>query len=351
MGLSLRIRTPLSHFDLDVAEEFGDGVTALVGPSGAGKTSILETIAGLRRPASGRLVGNGRLWLDTASGVACAPRERRVGYVFQDLALFPNLSAGQNVAWGIGGSRTQRREEAAELLRQFGLDGDMDRPVTVLSGGERRRVALARTLATMPTTLLLDEPLTGLDARSRGDAVAALRIAISRVDGPTVLVTHNFADAADLAEEVLVLEEGRIAQRGTAASIGAAPASRFVASLVGANALEGRATPRGGGLTEVYLTGGSRVLSTDDAVGPVVATVFPLDIALAPAPAPGSALNAIGATVRSLSAIGPHTRVRLSIPEELIAEITTVSAERLGLAPGQTVRAIWKATATRLVSR
>ena len=350
MELELRICTPLSHFALDLDEEIGGGVTAVVGPSGAGKTTVLETIAGLQTPDSGRLVFGGQVWLDTDTGELIAPTDRGIGYVFQDLALFPNLSAEANVAWGIAGTRAQRRRRSRELLRTFGLEGDRERAAIELSGGERRRVALARALGTEPRMLLLDEPLTGLDAKSRRDAIAALRLAVAAVEGPTLLVTHNFADAGELAEDVLVLESGRVAQRGSAATIGADPASRFVASLVGANVLEGLAQSRHDGLTEVSLPSGATLLSADRARGPVVATVFPLDITVSKERPASSALNSLEAEVEGISALGPHTRVRLGLPEPVIAEITTSSAGRLGLVPGRRVFATWKAVATRLVS-
>jgi molybdate transport system ATP-binding protein len=350
LGLSVRLDTPLPAFALRIDERIERGVLALVGPSGAGKSSVLEMIAGLRRPTSGVVVHDDEAWLDTARRINRPPQSRRVGYVFQDLALFPHLSAQDNVAWGIPGPRKERHIRARELLRRFGAEDLARRRADQLSGGERRRVALARALGRDPEVLLLDEPLGGLDATSRRAAIDELRVAIDAVPGPTLLVTHDFGDAADLADHVAVIEKGRIVQRGTPHELGASPASRFVASLVGANTLSGQATARGDGLTSVRLESGTEVVSADHASGRVVATVFPADITLTADEGDGSALNAITAIITGVATLGPRTRVRLEVPEPLIAEITTVSAERLGLMAGRAVIANWKATATTLVA-
>ena len=349
MGLSVRLDTPLPQFRLRVDLEIGPGVLALVGPSGAGKSSVLEMIAGLRRPESGVVVSDGRSWLDTARGIARPPEARRVGYVFQDLALFPHLSALENVAWGISGPRRARREEARALLERFDAAALAGRRARDLSGGERRRVALARAIGRRPEILLLDEPLAGLDADGRRGAIEQLRVAIEQTPGPTVLVTHDYPDAADLADEVAVIQDGTVVQRGTPRDIGAAPASRFVAALVGANTLHGAACARADGLTSVRLEGGALLISADRAAGDVVATIFPADVILGDDGA-GSSMNRVSATVESVAVAGPRARVVLSLPERMVAEVTTVSAERLGLAPGVRTTAAWKATAMRLVA-
>jgi len=350
LGLSVRLDTPLPAFALRIDERVDHGVVAVVGPSGAGKSSVLEMIAGLRRAASGAVVNDGEAWLDTDRGINRPPQTRRVGYLFQDLALFPHLSALENVAWGVPGSRRQRRARAMELLERFGTGALSARRADRLSGGERRRVALARALGRDPQVLLLDEPLGGLDAASRRTAIDELGTAVDAVSGPTLLVTHDFADAVDLADEVAVMEQGRIVQRGTPYELGASPASRFVASLVGANTVTGHAARRPDGLTAVRLSSGTELVSADPGAGEVVASIFPADIALAREGPGGSALNAVAATVTGVATLGPRTRVGLRVPEALIAEITTVSARRLDLRVGGPVTAVWKATATVLVA-
>ena len=352
-ALAARVRIERGPFLLDAALTAGPGeCLALVGPSGAGKSTLLRAIAGLVRPDSGRVELGGRGWFDAGSGLDVPAEERRVGFVFQEYALFPRLSAWRNVAYGVRGSRATRRERAHELLERYGLgDRALARPAE-LSGGERQRVALARALATEPRVLLLDEPLSALDARTRAAASAELAQLLARTRVPSLIVTHDFAEAALLADRVVVLDDGAVVQEGTAASLAGAPASSFVADLAGAVVLRGVASGGAAGLTEVELDGGGRVASTDQARGPVAATVFPWEIELgepAAAGSQGSALNRLAAEVRTVTEFGNRARVGLASPQPLVAEVTAASIARLGLRPGSRVQASWKATATRLV--
>src|SRR5919199_4321660 len=216
--LRVDARTALGTLGLDVALHVAPGeCLALAGPSGAGKTSVLRVIAGLRRPDAGRVTCGDVVWLDPAAGVDLAPERRRVGYVFQEHALFAHLPAWRNVAYGLRGlPRARRRERAHELLERFGLGHVADARPRTLSGGERQRVALARALALEPAALLLDEPLSALDARTRARAARSLAAALREVAVPAVLVTHDFAEAALLGETIGVLDGGRIVQHGTA---------------------------------------------------------------------------------------------------------------------------------------
>ena len=215
--LALEARTTLGPLVLDLATEVGVGETlAVVGPSGAGKTTLLRVVAGLAHPHRGRVECGEEVWLDTRRGVCVPAERRRVGYVFQDYALFPNLSAWGNVAFGIEcGGRADRRARALELLGRFGLASRAEARPAVLSGGERQRVALARALAREPRALLLDEPLSALDARTRSTAARELAAMLRRADVPALLVTHDFEEAALLADRVAVMDQGKIVQTGT----------------------------------------------------------------------------------------------------------------------------------------
>jgi molybdate transport system ATP-binding protein len=312
---------------------------ALAGPSGVGKTTVLRIVAGLARPAAGR-VECGETWLDTTRGVDLPPERRRCGMVFQDLALFPHLSAWRNVAYAAD------RARAFELLERFGVAGRAEARPRELSGGERQRVALARAIASRPRALLLDEPLAALDPRTRSHAARELAAILGELEIPVLVVTHDFAEAALLALELAVMEEGRIVQRGTPSELAAAPASGFVADFTGAVVLTG--TAFAGELTRVVLDGGGEVASVDPGDGPVAISVHPWEIALERRAPEGSALNRLDAEVVAVTAIGNRTRVGLAAPQPRAAEITTASAERLGLAPGERVVAVWKAAATRL---
>jgi molybdate transport system ATP-binding protein len=353
--LAAAVETRLRDLELAVELEIGTGrCLALAGPSGAGKTSFLRAVAGLMRPERGRVECGGGIWLDTERGIDVPPEARGCGYLFQQYALFPHLSAWRNVAFGLrDGDRASRRRRALELLERFGIPGLADVRPAELSGGERQRVALARALAREPTALLLDEPLAALDATTRSAAMRELAAVIAAAEVPTLLVTHEFAEASLLADEIAIVDGGRIVQRGTATALSAEPASAFVADFAGASVLLGFAAPGPDGLTVVELEGGGRVTSTDLLHGSVAVAAYPWEIALEPVgtAAESSALNHLRATVTSVTVIGNRARVGLAAPQQFAAEVTGASLARLGLEPGTTVTATFKATATRLIPR
>jgi molybdate transport system ATP-binding protein len=352
--LRAEARTRLGALELDVELEVRPGeCLALAGPSGAGKTSVLRIAAGLVRPARGLVEANGEVWLDTERGIDVPPEQRRCGYVFQEYALFPHLNAWQNVAYPLRGlPRARRRERALELLGRFGLGDLADARPQTLSGGERQRVAVARALARKPDVLLLDEPLSALDARTRASASRELAAVLREVEVPAMLVTHDFGEAAQLGDRVGVIDAGRVVQEGTPSELAAAPRSAFVADFTGAVVLTGVAQRGAHGLTEVALDGGGTVTSTDVFDGPVAVSVYPWEIAIEPAgePAHGSTQNRIPAEVLSVTGVGNRVRVGLAGPQPMAAEITRPAAEALDLRAGARVTASWKAAATRLVA-
>jgi len=342
VALSVDLTVPARGFDVGLALDVGRETVALVGPSGAGKTTVLRAIAGLVRPARGRVACGGETWFDSAARVDRRPEERSVGLLFQDYALFPHLSVERNVAFG-------GRARAGELLERFGIRHLARARPRELSGGERQRVALARALAREPKALLLDEPTAALDAHTRAGVRAELGELLRELDLPALLVTHDFEDAAALADRVGVLVEGDLRQVAPPADLVASPADGFVASLAGGTLVDGVARAAGNGLTEVRLDAGGTVYSTDQATGPVSVLVYPWEVSLGlHAVADDSALNHVHGPVISLAPVGNRVRVRVG---GLTAEVTAASAERLGLSVGRPVVASFKATATRLLPR
>jgi molybdate transport system ATP-binding protein len=339
-SLQLDLSLPLRAFALELALEVGAETVALVGPSGAGKTSLLRAIAGLSRPARGTISSGADVWFDHASGIDRRPEQRSVGFVFQDYALFPHLNVQQNVTFGGG--------EANGLLRRLRIEHLARAKPPELSGGERQRVALARALARDPQVLLLDEPLAALDPHTRSGVRAELHDLLRELGLPALLVTHDFEDAAVLADRVGVLVEGRLRQLGAPADLLGTPADAFVATFAGANVLAGIAEPGADGLTAVRLDERTTIYSTDETFGAVDVVVYPWDVSLALAEHADSALNLIAGDVLSVARIGNRVRVRL---EAMTAEVTARSAERLELRPGAHVVASFKATATRLLPR
>ena len=336
------LRIDLDHalraFALEVGLEVGRETVALVGPSGAGKTSVLRAVAGLTRPA-GRVALDGETWLDSAAGVFVPPERRSVGLVFQEYALFPHLTVRRNVAFG-------GRARVDELLERLGIAALADARPDDLSGGERQRVALARALSREPRVLLLDEPLSALDAHTRAGVRAELQELLRGLALPTLLVTHDFEDAAALAGRVGVIVEGRILQLGSPADLVAAPADALVASFTGANVLHGVAEPGPDGLTRVVLDAGGVALTTDPGRGRVALAVHPWEVSVARAEVDDSAVNHLRGPVGSVVRLGNRVRVRVG---PVTAEITAASADRLGLAEGQVAVASFKATGARLV--
>lgn len=232
---SVQIRKRLGKdFELDLTLALPPGITILFGPSGAGKTTLLDCIAGLVRPDAGRIATQENVLFDSAQEIEVAPRFRRIGYVFQDLALFPHLTVEGNVEYGFTGfSGGQRRRRSAAILESFRIAHLRARRPGQISGGERQRVALARALVTDPAILLLDEPLAALDAATKSKIVDDLRAWNQEHRIPIVYVTHSREEVFALGEQVIVLESGRAIARGTPHQVMRAPRMETVAHLAG----------------------------------------------------------------------------------------------------------------------
>jgi molybdenum ABC transporter ATP-binding protein len=333
------LNVALRSFELELSLEVGSTL-ALVGPSGAGKTTVLRAVAGLTRPQAGRIAIDDNVWFDAGRDIHLAPERRRVGLVFQDYALFPHMTVRANIEYA-------RRHAAEDYLERFGIGHLESAHPGGLSGGEKQRVALARALARDPAVLLLDEPLAALDAHTKTTVRAELHELLTGLDIPVLLVTHDFEDAAALADEVGVIVEGTLRQTGTPSELVAQPTDSFVASFTGANLLHGSAEPSRNGSTRVRLDDGNAIATADSADGRVVLAVYPWDITVATTPPHDSALNVIRAPIRSIAELG--NRVRLTIGP-VSAEITAESLRRLDLRTGQIVYASFKATGIRVVA-
>jgi len=225
---------PDGGFVLNVAVDLNPGIAILFGASGAGKTTLLDCIAGLSTPDAGRIAAGDRVFFHATQGINQPVQSRRVGYVFQDLALFPHLSAEENISFGMGRlSAGERRKRTDAILESFRIAHVRQRRPAEISGGERQRVALARALVTDPCVLLLDEPLAALDAGTKSKIIDDLRAWNQSHRVPILYVTHSREEVFALGERVLVLDRGQIVAHGTPHEVMAAPRQETAAQLVG----------------------------------------------------------------------------------------------------------------------
>ena len=336
----------------------GAPVTVLFGPSGAGKTTVLRALAGLDRPEAGTIVFDGETWFDAARSVDVAPQARGVGLLFQDYALFPHLSVAANLGYGLHRlARGAREERVADLAERFGLDGLLSRRPGELSGGQRQRVALARALAPRPRLLLLDEPLSAIDAPLRESLRGALRHLLEQADVPAVVVTHDRVEALALGDRLAVLVEGSIRQVGPVHEVFSAPADVDVARVVGTeNVFPARLVRREGGLVVVRTPGpeGAELVAIDPGGidEEAYACVRAEEVVLEPDQGhPSSAQNRLLGAVTGRRDEGPLTRITVACGVRLVALVTRSSADRLELRPGRRVVAVIKAPAVRVVAR
>ena len=340
MTLSADVKVRLGTLELDVGLEVSGGeVVAVLGPNGAGKTTLLRALAGLQPLDSGSVVLDGRVLDDPASGRWVPPEQRSTGVVFQDYLLFPHLTALENVAFGP--SARGRRDAAAvasRWLERVGLAAQAGLRPRHLSGGQAQRVALARALALEPRLLLLDEPLSALDAGTRSEVRRELRRHLSEVRAIRLLVTHDPVDALALADRLVIVEQGRVTQAGSAADVTARPRSRYVAELVGVNLWRGRARGR---QVEV---GGAQLTVAEESSGEVFATVHPRAVALFHNHPEGTPRNVWRARPVDIDLLADRARVRLDGPLPVVAEVTPASVRELDLAAGGEVWVAIKAT-------
>ena len=326
--LKADIQLPLGALDLDAALEAAPGeVVALLGPNGAGKTTFLRAAAGLVRVDRANVVLDGVVLEDTATGVRVPTERRPIGIVFQQHLLFPHLSVLENVAFGLRARhRLDARAAAMAWLERVGLGAYADARPAALSGGEAQRVALARALAIDPRLLLLDEPLSALDATTRVEVRRELRRHLASFNGARLLVTHDPLEAAALADRLVILEGGRVVQSGPVDEVTRRPRTRFVADLVGVNLLRGRAD---GGV--VALEGGQQLTALDAGHGDVFAVIHPRSVAIHRTHPEGTPRNVWPGTVRSVDLLGERARVAIGGSLPIVAEVTASAVRDLDL--------------------
>ncbi|OJZ74161.1 molybdenum ABC transporter ATP-binding protein [Mycobacterium paraffinicum] len=346
----LQLRAVVADRRLDVEFSVSAGeVLAVLGPNGAGKSTALHVIAGLVRPDHGVVRLGDRVLTDTAAGVNVATHDRRVGLLLQDPLLFPHMSVAANVAFGprsrdgwLRPRRAAGRAAALRWLREVDAERFADRKARQLSGGQAQRVAVARALAAEPDVLLLDEPLNGLDVAAAAGIRAVLRRVVARTGCAVVLITHDLLDVFTLADRVLVLESGRIAEIGPVSAVLTAPRSHFGARIAGINLVNGTAAADAAlharsGMRWHAAPGGDELAAGRNAI----AVFPPTAVAVYRERPHGSPRNTVEVTVAELDIRGAAVLVRGEQQPDgapgLAAEITVDAASELRLAPGERV--------------
>ena len=351
--LACRLQAPLAHFDLNVELSVTPGVTILLGPNGSGKSSLLRALAGLNRPAGGQITLGNRSLYDSVKKIDVPPELRRIGMVFQYLALFPHLDVSGNIGFGLmlhGSSRSERQSRISHLLERLGIEHLARRSVAKLSGGERQKVALARTLATDPQLLLLDEPTAALDPSARSEIRHWLRTILTELNVPSLLVTHDIEEVAFFRKRVAVMELGQIVQHGSFHQLLREPASEFIARFVGVNYIPGQVQVAEGKLI-FRSQGGLTFLAPFEQVtsGPACLTVYPWDIALYWELPEGSPRNHMHGQVLDVVMLGDRVRMTLAKEDKLVAELSTRGYQSLGEPqPGAFLWAVFKAREARI---
>lgn len=352
LSASVEKRLGSMHLALDLEVETGSTLV-LVGESGSGKTTALRLLAGLTEPDRGRIAWSGVAWFDHDLNLSVPPWQRPVAYVAQDYALFPHLSLFQNVAFGL---RAQGRPDSEILqrvgreLERFGLSSQSANKPHQLSGGQQQRAALARALVLDPVVLLLDEPLSALDLKTRRGIRAELRSTLRTLTCATVYVTHSPVEAMVFGARITVLADGKASQTGPREELLRHPRSTFVAEFLGVNLFHGQVIRRDEtGIARFQTESGD--LSVMDAEleeqEDAFVSVSPREITLSREPPAGSAQNVFVGRVTEIVPEPPHgerVRVALESRPPLVAEVTRRAVETLGLAEGTMIYASFKAT-------
>jgi molybdopterin-binding protein len=329
------------NLDIEKREYF-----AVLGPTGAGKTLLLELIAGFHSP------DRGEIWLNGREVTELPPEERGVGFVYQDYSLFPHLTVEENVRFGLDLKRVPRSKagkKVREVMRLLNISHLAKRYPSTLSGGEQQKTALARALVLGPEVLLLDEPLSAVDARAREQLRGELKRIHEHSGVTTVHVTHDHEEATLLGDRIGVMSGGKIIQVGKPDEIFRRPKSEFVAGFVGVeNILEGRATARGG-ITRVDVGGGVVIEAVGERRGEVKVCIRPEDIIVAKRPIKSSGRNLLKGRVTEVSDRGTTVRLRVDAGRGFAVTITKKSFTDMELGVGSRVYLAFKASAVHLI--
>jgi molybdate transport system ATP-binding protein len=342
---------------IQMRESFDDfSLTVLFGPSGSGKTTALRCLAGLECPDRGLIRFGDETWFDSERRIFVPPQRRRIGYLFQDYALFPHLTIVQNIRYGLRRvGKTERLRRVTEMMDLLGLRGLENRYPRQVSGGQQQRVALARALVYRPRLLLLDEPLSAMDVPTRGELRRQLRQWLGQLRMPGILVTHDRIEALALGDHLVVLDAGKVRQRGEVHEVFTRPADLGVAQIVGVDTVERAMIQQlPDGLARVDIGAVQLVaLSTNGISGEAYVCIHAEDVVLEKnsSPTQSSARNHLIGRIQLLDREGAVVRVTLDCGFPLKALVTKQSCREMALQQGDEIIAAIKAGAIHVVPR
>ncbi len=330
-------------------------ITVLFGPSGAGKTTVLRCLAGLDRPDQGYIRCGETTWFDAAQAICLPPQRREIGYLSQDYSLFPHLTVSRNVGYGLSDltpqERSRRIQEMISLLKLTGLE---HRYPKQLSSGQQQRVALARALVRRPRLLLLDEPLSALDAPIREQLRTELRRLLAELAIPVLLVTHDRNETIALGDQVVILDNGRVCQAGSVTEVFTRPADLAVARIVGVDTIQpAKIVGIGDGLAMIAIGKTQLVaLAQEATVGDAYICIHSADVILEKiATTSSSARNRLTGSIVAIDREGPLMRITLDCGFPLRALVTKQACQEMQLCEGEMVTALVKAPAIHLIPR
>jgi molybdate transport system ATP-binding protein len=353
MTIEIDVRHRLENFSLDARFSVDRGTVALFGASGAGKTTLVNAVAGLLRPDRGRVVIEGTTLLDTEAGIDVPPHRRRIGYIFQDGRLFPHLTVRRNLSYaGWFTSRGIAAGAAERVVDMLGIGHILDRYPLGLSGGEKQRVAIGRALLADPRLVLMDEPLSSLDEQRKQEILPYIEKLRDETGVPIILVSHSVSEVARLATSVVLLSEGRVRAVGTPSQVlQNVEVTKLTGSPLDRSVIEARITHHddAADVTTLASAAGTWLVRRIDAPldDTVRIVVDPTDVILAKElPRAVSALNCFSGRITGLRDRGPLLDVDVDCGGDLItSRITRFSAQRLGLSEGETIHILIKAVA------
>ncbi|MBI3802575.1 MAG: ABC transporter ATP-binding protein [Nitrospirae bacterium] len=357
MDLTVDLHTPLSQgrqlktafsIPLDAPR-----IVVLFGPSGSGKSTLLHCLAGLLAPERGEIRYGDAVWFDGARAISLPPQKRSVGLLFQDYPLFPHLTVRENIIYGLRRrSRAENDETVRRWIDRFQLIGKEDRFPGALSGGEQQRVALARALAPRPRLLLLDEPFSALDLRTRAAVRGEVKRWVEETGAVVLVVTHDLVDAMTLGEDLMIFSEGAILQQGPPLALFSRPASPEVAKIVGVENLLPAQVVDGSAERLVLKLGKGRLVAVGEPPpgGRCFVSIRAEEVVLERGePAQSSARNRLRGFVQELIPVGAQVRVAIDCGFPLTALVTRQAVEELSLQPGAEITAVIKASSVHLI--